>query len=582
MTFTAPWGLLALLALPAIVILHRFRNRLPERRVAALFLFPSRALIAGAGRTRTRLLHTPSLWLELLAATLLSLWLAGLSFGGRGTSHLVLVLDDSASMSVAATRQRALAAIGERLSALAAGDFVTVLRSGPRPQVLVGPRARAADGRAVLGNWRPSLPRHDLAPSLDLARELAHGGGEAVLVTDEPPPPGHEDIAVLAFGSAPPNTAILSALRLPGDAGERLRVRIGGTGAVATTNLALFDGDRSLLRQPIVFAQGVADVELPLPAGVDVLRLELDADALPIDDRAWLLPPLPRVVALACELSPAQRTGLAFDRLLAALPQVREERSSAAAQVLVRGTPGTPVDGQIELVVARGDGEGVAWRGPFAIDRGSPFLAGVTLQGVVWVGTREALPGQVLVAAGSQPLLSEEPLDQGRRLWLRLDAEAGNLSKAPDWPVLWANLVELARSAVPGPETPQVELGGEARFRRSGLVGAPDAVVQLQAPDGSRLVGGDQRTLGFVPSQAGVHTFVGVDGRPLGRCAVRFVDPSESDLRTTRSEQRAAVPRDDAGAIVVARDTAWERRVLAVLVLLCVLGDWWVLQRRAV
>ena len=37
----------ALLALPAIVILHRFRNRLPERRVAALFLFPSRALIAG-------------------------------------------------------------------------------------------------------------------------------------------------------------------------------------------------------------------------------------------------------------------------------------------------------------------------------------------------------------------------------------------------------------------------------------------------------------------------------------------------------------------------------------------------------
>ena len=53
MTFTAPLGLLALLALPAVLWLHLFRTRLPERRVAALFLFPAQSLIAGAGRTRT-------------------------------------------------------------------------------------------------------------------------------------------------------------------------------------------------------------------------------------------------------------------------------------------------------------------------------------------------------------------------------------------------------------------------------------------------------------------------------------------------------------------------------------------------
>jgi hypothetical protein len=48
MTFAAPLGLLALLAVPAIVVLHLFRNRLPERTVAGLFLFPATAAIACA------------------------------------------------------------------------------------------------------------------------------------------------------------------------------------------------------------------------------------------------------------------------------------------------------------------------------------------------------------------------------------------------------------------------------------------------------------------------------------------------------------------------------------------------------
>ena len=36
MTFTAPLGLLALLAVPAVLWLHLFRTRLPERAVAGL------------------------------------------------------------------------------------------------------------------------------------------------------------------------------------------------------------------------------------------------------------------------------------------------------------------------------------------------------------------------------------------------------------------------------------------------------------------------------------------------------------------------------------------------------------------
>jgi len=129
MTFAAPLGLLALLAVPAIVVLHLFRNRLPERRVAGLFLFPATPVVTEGGRTRTRLWRSPSLWLECLAATLAAMWLAGLTFGGLLPRHVIIVLDDSASMAATQTRQKADAALLGIAADLGANDRVTVVRT---------------------------------------------------------------------------------------------------------------------------------------------------------------------------------------------------------------------------------------------------------------------------------------------------------------------------------------------------------------------------------------------------------------------------------------------------------------------
>src|SRR5688500_18103407 len=100
MDFAAPLGLLGLVAVPAVVALHLFRRRFVERRVAGLFLFSPDALASTAGRRRTRLLRTPSLWLECLAALALGLLLARPRIGSPGErAHLVVVLDGSASMT---------------------------------------------------------------------------------------------------------------------------------------------------------------------------------------------------------------------------------------------------------------------------------------------------------------------------------------------------------------------------------------------------------------------------------------------------------------------------------------------------
>lgn len=582
MTFTAPLGLFGLLLVPLVVGMHLFRRRLPERRVAALFLFPVARLTAGAGRTRTTLLRTPSFWCEVLAALLLGLWLGGPVFGGGAQRHVVFVLDDSASMGAGAAA-RARDALLERARALSSTDRVTVLRTGPRPTVALGPKALPGELAGALAAWAPARPRHDLLATLDLARELASGGGEVLFATDETPAVDCADIGVLGFGRPAPNCAILTTLRAPraDGPGERLRVRLGAYGGAAATTLVVVADGREVLRREVAFADGVADLAVDLPAGLDALELRLAADGLAVDDAAWLLPPADRTVGV-CDLLPAERRQqLELDRVFVALRGHRRETDAARAQLVLAERPGQLVTGQTEIVIAPGDGERSAWRGPFVVDRGHPWLAGVRLQGVVWVAGVRSLPGHVLVAVGNQPLLCEEFLDQGRRLWIDLDPSRGNVPRAPDWPLLLANVLEACRAEVPGPERTDLVLGDEARFRRSLRAGAPDAEVRLRQPDGKELPGHGGRTVAWVVEQPGIHTVLGADGSPLGRFAARFHDPAESDLRTLRTfESPAAAPPAPAAAAAARDDDGLGRWLLAAL-LAALLLDWWWLQRRA-
>lgn len=578
MTFASPLALLWLLAVPAVVALHLFRRRLEERRVAALFLFPVERLVASAGRTRTRLLHTPSLWLESLAALALALWLAGPSFAGAPARHVVFVLDDSASMAAGGARAAA-AAVRDAAADLSAGDRVTVLRTGVRPETLLGPAASPGEVGVALARWAPAQNRHDPLPALDLARGLAGGAGEVVFCTDGPPPPRCSDVTVLAFGAPAPNCAIVGAQRVPRASGEELRVKVIGTGGAAGAEIEVLAGERSLLRAPLVFTDGAVDFATPLPPGTGTVHLRLPGDALAIDDEAWLLPAPERRVSV-CDLLPAEASAaMGMQRVFAALGGVHAVTDPRDAELVLAEAPGAVRPGQLEVVFvpdAKTAVERDAWRGPFAIDRAHAWLAGVQLQGVVWVAARRPLPGQVLVAANEQPLVCEEFLDAGRRLWLDVDPRTGNLVRSPDWPVLWSNVVESARAEAPGVEEPNALVGAEARYRRSLRAGAADAEVALEHPNGTRTIGRGARTVAVVLAQPGVHRFVDRDGASLGEVAARFLDPEESDLRGLVTGKWPAAPQQEA-RLDTTRDTGLERRLLALALLLFVSLDWWLL-----
>lgn len=121
MTFANPWGLIALLAVPAIVIIHLYHRRFPPLIVAGSHLWGAATEVRAAGRRRERLPVTATLLLELAAAVLLALILSRPRIGDAGVAtHLVAVLDNSASMQAAppgdaSFRDRAVAELKRRV-----------------------------------------------------------------------------------------------------------------------------------------------------------------------------------------------------------------------------------------------------------------------------------------------------------------------------------------------------------------------------------------------------------------------------------------------------------------------------------
>ena len=192
MMFTTPLGLLALLAIPAIVAIHLFRRRFPGSSRRRAVPLADRPTDAGRGGKITRLPITTSLILECLAALALALILAGARLSSAGVSpHLVVLLDDSASMAAvnARARARAIARCAACSGSSIAWHTARASRSSGAAIVRrCSGRRRAPSKRGRRWKtWKPEAPHHSLALGLRLARELAGRTGRLMVMSDVPP-----------------------------------------------------------------------------------------------------------------------------------------------------------------------------------------------------------------------------------------------------------------------------------------------------------------------------------------------------------------------------------------------------------
>lgn len=608
--FLHPFGLLALAAVPAVVALHLFRRRVRPRTVSATFLWSAQDRTPAAGRRREPLRRSLSFWCEVLAALLLALAFASpRPFGSRDARHLVVVLDQSASMAAidpeGSTRARAVAAVRERIAALPSGSRVTLIGSGARPVVLAGPGALPLEARAALDAYAPGRANHELNPALGLALELA-GARAVTVVTDRfeeaavPP-----EVELVAVGAPAPNVGIVAAARRrsEGAAGptERASLTVANfsSGAAIRTLLLETEDGVPLATRALELRPGAdthVSFELPEDTPLLVARLAPPAgqaavsdDGLALDDVAWLAPAPRRTLRLASTLPPelgallgvdAPANPSNIDRWLALVPDAIDTiNPSAAHLVLATGLIGG--DAWVLGVAAPG-AERAHFIGPFLTDAAHRLLDGVTLEGVVWsADPSAALQGAPIVSAGELTLASEVR-DGARVGWLlNFDPARSNLQRSPDWPILLANAAEARRAALPGALATTLSLGEPFRYRvlqpttlewRGALGPAARANVGATAAhDGAPTAFEvtDELLLDDI-ELPGVYELATREGALVARVAVSLCDGAESNLAARSTGARAAT-EDEAS---LRAGFSWVEVVLLVSALALLAVDW--------
>ncbi len=596
--FAFPAGLFALLAVPAVFALHLFRSRHRRIPVSALFLWTDPESEATAGRRRMPLRRTPSLWLELLAALVAALFIAGFNpFDRAEGRHLVVVLDDSASMSARNSggdgpelrvRERLAEAFhqyGRRLR-------LTLVRSGPRPSLLCGPGALVAEAAEALEQWHPAAPSHDPGPALMLAKELAEGG-VIWFMSDMLPPEGvipAESVRVIALGEADGNLALAEARRVRADGSrvasadpgfdpdaisgrDRVSCTVRSFAAEArTTLLRVTSGGREVASEEISLDAGQSRTfEWQIPSASPALRLEIGDDGLLLDNLAVLHPLPDRTVHIGVGLDEQATSAMRLSELIAALPGV-EQTSNLAAADLVLAHERAPAPSWSLVMPQNPDdaAEAEAFVRGFLPEKQHPLLDGITLEGVVWCRNLAfPTPGRPLLTVGDLPLLSMQAAAGAVSWHLNLLPVRSTLSLSPDWPILFSNLIELRRAGLPGPRSVNLVAGQAFHY----LARQPGA-FELHGPAGTTaLEGGELVVEGLAPFP---DYRLSQQDQDVVHFAVNFADDAESDLSGAHNGERPPLSGETQPAQQRYAESGFGRLLLLVL-LAAVVCDWLVL-----
>ena len=605
MYFANPWGLLGLLAIPAIIAIHLFHQRFPPLLVGGAHLWGIETRITTAGRRKDRVPVTLSLILELLAALLLTLSLSEPRIGNADeVEHVIAVLDDSASMRAhapgeASPRDLVLAELDRRGQVGGRGTRFTLIRSGTQP-ALLGQRGMSRDeAAAVLQTWQPRAPRHDFDSAWDEAAQVAGEDGRFVFFTDAVPEAIERlpaQLELIALGRPQENVAISTARwTFDGSTGTGLLYfRIANRGrSTAQVSISGRTQTAEVFQRSLDVAAGAeAPLELEARGGLGQLQVEISSaqDALATDNRVTLIEPTVRTVTVALTLAADAEEPDHVQRVLSALPDVQP--GPAAAAQLVIGPAAALPESRSDLwwlgigpvntdEAARANA--VTLTGPYILDKQHPLLEGVTLDGVIWAGAQPLELALVPLATCNRvPLLSQLAGAEARAFLLNIDLPASNLVRTPDWPILLANLVEQRRNALPGLQRWNFQINEVVRLYAPPLADEA-AGIELATPSG--------RTRPLIRDRQQMVEIAGLDepgvyevrqpGLPAARFAVNFFDPLESDLQALSSGRRTPPARYEPTRLRVDDPYSWLIVLAVLLVLGAILSNWYIVRNRS-
>ena len=598
--FVNPWGLLALLAIPLILLIHLFRRKFPQRRVAGLFLWSGARREVPPGLLRDRLPYSWSLLLELLAALLLALLLAQPRFSVGFVPYLVVVLDDSASMTARAAngetvRRRALRKLESRVEEMGSNTLLTILTTGKRPAVLVGPSLPWNDALSELSRWRPSATTHDPTPALDLAIQLAKDNAPILFLTDGPIAKSAQlptEVEVIALGEPVPNLAFASArwwIDPDRSTGGILGHLSNFADQPAEATLVGSASGVEYFTQTLTIPAGQTHAfraDVPLGIGPLILEVHTGSDSLELDSRLELVEPPPRIVPVANSLPANHPASDSVERLLEAFPEVERAEQADAFLEIVEDSPAvTPNQSAWRLILSRRNaapddeaGQLPADRRSIVIDPQVPLLAGVTFQGLGLEDLSEANgEGVPLATLGGLPIVTRYPAIYPPSFGLHINFNRSQFINSPDWPIFFSNLVTLARDDLPGPRRSNYRLGEGITFRLPENANPNDVPLRLTGLNTSRQISHAEIISIAPPQQPGIYRLHAGE-TSLAQFAVNFFAPKESDIRSRDTFAQDPARQGDRGTRVDSLES-WPVSLALCIVILVLLINWYLLGR---
>jgi len=533
LVFSNPWGALALLGLPAVVVIHCLQQKSRALKISTLFLLERHGPDSKEGRRLTWMRGSPAFWLQVLCILILTwLLLEPRWIRTNAVQRVVVVVDSSLSME--AFKSDLVERIASRLhslTSLAPRTYWTLSDTdSSHPQLYEG--FDLGEMEEKLRTWSPSLPYHDLSGPLELARSLAPPEAVVILVTDRPRevPNG---VDLLEIGEPIENCGLVG-LRLSGtgdDLGWQVLVHNYGQ-KPAHRNWWIEMEGRKTDPEPLDLEPGHSKVlKGKFPPGLDRLTVCLDGDRFSLDDRMPIARPVPK--RLSVDLRGDDSSMDLFVRLTQTLPALAAARPGEPADLaFVTIAPQTliPEDTRSSVVLFNDPGSHTALEGePFVVEN-DPLNEDLNWQGLIIQPNAPIKPDprdHVLLWKDHNPVIYIRTLSGShQQLIFNFNFPASNATRLPAFVLLIERFLETIRKEKSAPEVGNTELSEQISLAADAHGGT---VTMSDSAGNKSSLPAQPRMSVRAPVQPGFFSLV-QDGNSLFSGAAGFGDARESDF----------------------------------------------------
>ncbi len=465
MPFRNPLALLGLLSIIPLIIIYLIRPRPKE------ILFSSTIFLREGEAERSavlsRLISDPLFWIQLLVLCSLSVAAAGpyTTEVGVASSHLVVVLDASASMEDSFTRARSLIdpyldSYGKISIVLAENIPINALQAGS-----------SAEARDKLARLKPKAVSADLSSAMILAGSLLGSQGGNILVAsdfiswtgDDPEATrkllqadGKVSIVFADSRLGGENVALVEGWNVAGPGYVNHTAQVHNFGSARAVPITISGPGGSSSQMANIPEEGDYYLTFTAYPGVNEIALGLQ-DAISPDNHAYVYVPalgLKRVLYLG-DSGPALSA-------LRSLPNVRLETVGdysnfdlvvAARNASQDGKLNRYIDGGGKVIFIASDLESPEYlpvrvtgeaKGPASLwVRNQGFSEGVHFDEIGIFSYLEATPrrnSQTLVEANGVPVLTYWRLGKGIVIYSGLEADS-DFYLRPEYPIFWYQMV---------------------------------------------------------------------------------------------------------------------------------------------